>query len=281
MATQMERGVPLSVLCPKFLHANSTSHTWPFSAIAELIDNAYDPDVSAKQFWIDKTVIKGQDCLTFVDNGNGLTYEAMLKMFSFGYSDKIAVNGLEPIGIYGNGFKSGSMRLGQDAIVFSKSEKASCVGMFSQSYLKEIGAEQIIVPIGVRDQHKASLKDILRYSPFKTQAELLTEIRAINSTCSTGTTGTRIIIWNLRKTSTGLTEFDFMKDCYDIQISSEVYEAINDKPQPERTTSSIPESEYSLRVRNNHTYYAMLTPCRGGTDQNTQLTVAQCTFQDA
>uniref|UniRef100_A0A667WRA7 Morc S5 domain-containing protein n=1 Tax=Myripristis murdjan TaxID=586833 RepID=A0A667WRA7_9TELE len=202
-------------LCPKFLHANSTSHTWPFSAIAELIDNAYDPDVSAKQFWIDKTVIKGQDCLTFVDNGNGLTYEAMLKMFRYRYclsvvfteacSSKCSSHCIkkEPIGIYGNGFKSGSMRLGQDAIVFSKSEKASCVGMFSQSYLKEIGAEQIIVPIvnllHVREQHKASLKDILRYSPFKTQAELLTEIRAINSTCSTGTTGTRIIIWNLRK----------------------------------------------------------------------------------
>uniref|UniRef100_A0A667WSW6 MORC family CW-type zinc finger 3a n=1 Tax=Myripristis murdjan TaxID=586833 RepID=A0A667WSW6_9TELE len=239
-------------LCPKFLHTNSTSHTWPFSAIAELIDNAYDPDVSAKQFWIDKTVIKGQDCLTFMDNGNGLTYEAMLKMLSFGYSDKIAVNGLEPIGIYGNGFKSGSMRLGQDAIVFSKSEKASCVGMLSQSYLKEIGAEQIIVPIVsfelTGEEHKASLKDILSYSPFKTKAELLTEIGAVNSTCSTGTTGTRIIIWNLRKTSTGLTEFDFVKDRYDIQIPSEVYEAINDKSQPERTASSIPESEYSLRA---------------------------------
>lgn len=24
-------------LCPKFLHTNSTSHTWPFSAVAELI----------------------------------------------------------------------------------------------------------------------------------------------------------------------------------------------------------------------------------------------------
>lgn len=53
--------------------------------------------------------------------------------------------------------------------------------------------------LSVREQHKASLKDILQYSPFKTQAELLTEIGAINSTCSTGTTGTRIIIWNLRK----------------------------------------------------------------------------------
>lgn len=66
---------------------------------------------------------------------------------SFGYSDKTAVNGLEPIGIYGNGFKSGSMRLGRDAIVFSKSKTTSCVGMLSQTYLETIDAHQIIVPI--------------------------------------------------------------------------------------------------------------------------------------
>ncbi|RXM35737.1 MORC family CW-type zinc finger protein 3 [Acipenser ruthenus] len=67
-------------LCPKFLHTNSTSHTWPFSAIAELIDNAYDPDVNAKQLWIDKTLINGQTCLTFMDNGNGMDRDKMHKM---------------------------------------------------------------------------------------------------------------------------------------------------------------------------------------------------------
>lgn len=76
----------------------------------------------------------------------------LLKIFafsplSFGYSDKTAVNGVAPIGIYGNGFKSGSMRLGRDAIVFSKSKSTSCVGMLSQTYLEEIEAKQIIVPI--------------------------------------------------------------------------------------------------------------------------------------
>ncbi|KAF4108979.1 hypothetical protein G5714_010052 [Onychostoma macrolepis] len=80
MAVQTERGIPLSALNPKFLHTNSTSHTWPFSAIAELIDNAYDPDVSAKQFWIDRTTIRGQDCLTFMDNGAGMNYDKMYKM---------------------------------------------------------------------------------------------------------------------------------------------------------------------------------------------------------
>uniref|UniRef100_A0A7N8YJG0 Morc S5 domain-containing protein n=1 Tax=Mastacembelus armatus TaxID=205130 RepID=A0A7N8YJG0_9TELE len=221
---------------------------------SELIDNAYDPDVSAKQFWIAKTVIKDQDCLTFMDNGYGLDLRTMHKMLSFGFSDKTTVKGVQPIGIYGNGFKSGSMRLGKDAIVFSKSKSTSCVGMLSQTYLEKIGAEQIIVPIVLREEDKASLQDILRYSPFTTQEELLTELDVITPPWSTGKTGTRIIIWNLRRTSTGALEFDFEKDCYDIQIPSEVYDEMTDTfPQPQHS-SHIPESTYSLRVRSNSVY---------------------------
>ncbi|XP_028249810.1 MORC family CW-type zinc finger protein 3a isoform X2 [Parambassis ranga] len=191
-----------------------------------------------------------------MDNGNGLDHETMHKMLSFGYSDKTAVNGLQPIGIYGNGFKSGSMRLGKDAIVFSKSRTTSCVGMLSQTYLETIGAKQIIVPIVcfevqenslcVKEEHKASLQDILQYSPFEKEEELLTEINAISSSWSTGKTGTRIIIWNLRSTQT--TEFDFKTDRYDIRIPSEVYEELNTSQNLDRATSHVPESVYSLRA---------------------------------
>ncbi|XP_077472778.1 MORC family CW-type zinc finger protein 3a [Stigmatopora argus] len=255
MAVQKDRGVPLSTLSPKYLHTNSTSHTWPFSAIAELIDNACDPDVLADSFWIDKTVVQGHECLTFMDNGNGLDHEAMHKMLSFGYSDKVPVNGVEPIGMYGNGFKSGSMRLGRDAVVFSRSKKASCVGMLSQSYLEEIGAQQIVVPIVCFEhadgvyilcRHRASLQDILRYSPFKTEADLLTEISAITTTWTTSSSGTRIIIWNLRRTSSGSLEFDFNGDRYDIQIPSDVYEEFSQSG--ETIPSHIPQSIYSLRA---------------------------------
>lgn len=48
-----------------------------------LTDNAYDPDVSAKQFWIDKTIVKGELCLSFMDNGNGLDLETMHKMLRY------------------------------------------------------------------------------------------------------------------------------------------------------------------------------------------------------
>ncbi|XP_026073768.1 MORC family CW-type zinc finger protein 3-like isoform X1 [Carassius auratus] len=260
MAVQTERGIPLSALNPKFLHTNSTSHTWPFSAIAELIDNAYDPDVSAKQFWIDKTAIRGQDCLIFMDNGAGMDYDKMYKMLSFGFSDKETINGHVPVGLYGNGFKSGSMRLGKDTIVFSKNGESMCVGLLSQTYLQEIHAENVIVPIvsfkrigqsfRPESQHTTSLQDILRYSLFQTEEELLCELNAINATnAHHESTGTRIIIWNLRKTSTDKSEFDFDTDRYDIQIPSEVYESEKEKyKQPSRVFQSSPESDFSLRA---------------------------------
>ncbi|KAK7939246.1 hypothetical protein WMY93_002572 [Mugilogobius chulae] len=231
---QTDRGVPLSTLAPKYLHTNSTSHTCPFSAIAELIDNAYDPDVNAQHFWIDKTVVSKQECLTFMDDGNGLDYKTMHKMLSFGYSDKVALKGVQPIGIYGNGFKSGSMRLGKDAIVFSKSKTVMCIGMLSQTYLEKTGAEQI-------HEHRASLQDILCHSPFKTETSLLTEINAIGPSWSKTKTGTRIIIWNLRRKSDGGLEIDFHFDRYDIRMQSDVYQEMND-------ASFIPESVYSLRA---------------------------------
>ncbi|XP_051565686.1 MORC family CW-type zinc finger protein 3-like isoform X1 [Myxocyprinus asiaticus] len=259
MAVQMQSGIPLSALNPKYLHTNSTSHTWPFSAIAELIDNAYDPDVNAKKFWIDKTVIRGQDCLTFMDNGAGLDYDKMYKMLSFGFSDKKAKNGHVPVGLYGNGFKSGSMRLGKDAIVLSKKEESMCVGLLSQTYLHKIQAENVIVPIvsfkhigqsfRPESQHAASLQDILRYSLFQTEAELLSELNAINAHYSSGSTGTRIIIWNLRKALTDKSEFDFEVDRYDIRIPADVYESEKQTyKQSCHTLQSSPESDFSLRA---------------------------------
>ena len=41
MENALEHGVRLSQTSPKFLHANSTSHTWIFSAFAELVKEEY------------------------------------------------------------------------------------------------------------------------------------------------------------------------------------------------------------------------------------------------
>ncbi|KAM9254272.1 MORC family CW-type zinc finger protein 3 isoform 1-T1 [Dugong dugon] len=254
MAAQPPGGIRLSALCPKFLHTNSTSHTWPFSAVAELIDNAYDPDVNAKQIWIDKTVINGHICLTFTDNGNGMTSDKLHKMLSFGFSDKVTMNGHVPVGLYGNGFKSGSMRLGKDAIVFTKNGESMSVGFLSQSYLEAIKAEHVVVPIVAFNNHrqminlaesKASLAAILEHSLFSTEQKLLAELDAVM-----GKKGTRIIIWNLRSYKNGATEFDFDKDKYDIRIPEDLDETTGKKGyrKQERMDQIAPESDYSLRA---------------------------------
>ncbi|XP_067849373.1 MORC family CW-type zinc finger protein 3a isoform X3 [Heptranchias perlo] len=248
------QGIPLSALSPKFLHTNSTSHTWPFSAIAELIDNAYDPDVNAKQMWIDKTMIKQHICLTFADNGYGMNQGKLHKMLSFGFSDKVAINGHAPVGLYGNGFKSGSMRLGKDAMVFTKNGETCSVGFLSQTYLEAVKAENVIVPIISFNQNKklinentqSSLTAILQHSLFSTEKELLAELEVIS-----GKRGTRIIIWNVRKTKDGKSEFDFESDKYDIRIPGDILDdsAGNRKyKRQERMDQSVPESDYSLRA---------------------------------
>ncbi|XP_007423389.1 MORC family CW-type zinc finger protein 3 [Python bivittatus] len=253
-AVQSQSGILLSALCPKFLHTNSTSHTWPFSAVAELIDNAYDPDVNAKQMWIDKTIINENICLTFMDNGNGMNADKLHKMLSFGFSDKVTLNGHVPVGLYGNGFKSGSMRLGKDAIVFTKNGEVMSVGLLSQTFLEVTKAEHVIVPIISfsekrqvmnPDESAASLRAILDYSLFPTEEELLAELDAVK-----GKKGTRIIIWNLRREKNEQTEFDFDTDKYDIRIPADLDEVTGKRgyKKQERQDQNIPESDYSLRA---------------------------------
>lgn len=256
-----DRGIPLSAVCPRYLHTNSTTHKWPFSAVAELIDNAYDPDVKAKQIWIDKTTIKNEDCLVFMDNGAGMDDDKLHKMLSFGFNDKKIVGNHVPVGYYGNGFKAGSMRLGKDAIVFTKQSKTMCVGLLSQTYLKKINAQNVIVPIvkftyseqieKAVPEHMSSLNDILHYSLFNTIEELLAEFKIIDEQCSKSS-GTRIIIWNLHKKSSEdskepLAEFDFTHDEFDIRLPV-VCEDTMEKNKQAEYDKSVPESKYSLRA---------------------------------
>ncbi|NWZ26964.1 MORC3 protein, partial [Asarcornis scutulata] len=216
-------------------------------------DNAYDPDVSAKQIWIDKTVINDNICLTFTDNGNGMNTEKLHKMLSFGFSEKSVMNGRVPVGLYGNGFKSGSMRLGKDAIVFTKNGETMSVGLLSQTFLEVTKAEHVMVPIvtfnnqhilSITYEQKVVLKAILSHSLFPTEEKLLAELDAIM-----GKKGTRIIIWNLRRDKNEKTEFDFDKDKYDIRIPEDLDETgKRGYKKQERLDQIVPESDYSLRA---------------------------------
>ncbi|XP_047652162.1 MORC family CW-type zinc finger protein 3 isoform X2 [Phacochoerus africanus] len=182
-----------------------------------------------------------------------MTSDKLHKMLSFGFSDKVTMNGHVPVGLYGNGFKSGSMRLGKDAIVFTKNGESMSVGFLSQTYLEVIKAEHVVVPIVAfskdrqiinSTESKASLAAILEHSLFSTEQKLLAELDAIMST-----KGTRIIIWNLRSYKSA-TEFDFDKDKYDIRIPEDLDDTAGKKgyKKQERMDQIAPESDYSLRA---------------------------------
>jgi len=78
--------------------------------------------------------LEGGVRLIFTDNGLGMSPVHMMKMLSFGYCDKGSneIDGDQFIGQYGNGFKSGSMRLAKDALVFSKHGNTMSIGFLSQ-----------------------------------------------------------------------------------------------------------------------------------------------------
>ncbi|XP_047441492.1 MORC family CW-type zinc finger protein 3 [Mugil cephalus] len=257
MARLSEHGIRLSSMSPSFLNSNSTSHTWPFSAVAELIDNASDPGVSAKQIWIDAVNEGDHLCLTFTDNGSGMTPNKLHKMLSFGFTEKGSGKASQQaIGIYGNGFKSGSMRLGRDALIFTKNGGCQTVGMLSQTYLENIKAQAVIVPIVpfsqqtksmiVTEDSEASLAAILQHSIINSLEQIHAHFDSIASK-----KGTKILIWNIRRAKDGKSEIDFETDASDLRLPEIQIEELKKGLRNSgslRAEQNIPEMHYSLRA---------------------------------
>ncbi|GAA6093272.1 MORC family CW-type zinc finger protein 3-like isoform X2 [Tachysurus ichikawai] len=96
-------------------------------------------------------------------------------------------------------------------------------------------------------KHAESLRDILAHSLFNTEEELFSQFKVIESLAKLS--GTCIIIWNLRRKSSGEFEFDFLKDPKDIRILDDVYKKFRKSNKRQAQESmSVPESVYSLRA---------------------------------
>ncbi|XP_059150149.1 MORC family CW-type zinc finger protein 3-like [Physella acuta] len=250
-------GISMSLVHPRYLHSNSTSHTWAFSAVAELIDNAYDPEVGASRIDIDVTERGGQTCLTFLDNGVGMDIDKLYMLLSFGFCEKESYdrnNLRKPIGQYGNGFKSGTMRLGKDVIVFTRRRKTASVGFLSQTYLQAIEAKSVLVPLLEYElpgyTRKRNLDAIKQHSIFKTEEELLAELRNLESTV----VGTKIIIYNLNKRlADGNLELDFVSDVHDINCPDSYMPEIKNDSQ-----TTVVDNKYRHSLRE----YCSILYCR-------------------
>ncbi|XP_065852635.1 protein MICRORCHIDIA 2-like [Euphorbia lathyris] len=219
---------------PKFLHSNATSHKWAFGAIAELMDNAVDEIHNGATFLkVDKfNIMKDNSpALVFQDDGGGMGPDSLRKCMSLGYSSKKSNT---TIGQYGNGFKTSTMRLGADALVFSRTSHASkatqSVGLLSYTFLRKTGQDDVIVPMidfdisghwvepiiySSQDDWSSNLKTILEWSPFTSKDELMQQFEDI------GPHGTKIVIYNLWLNDEGIYELSFDDDDEDIRLRDE------------------------------------------------------------
>ncbi|VAH76835.1 unnamed protein product [Triticum turgidum subsp. durum] len=249
---------------PKFLHSNATSHKWAFGAIAELLDNAIDEVNNGATFVrVNKFTNPrdGSSSLLVQDDGGGMDPDALRCCMSFGFSDKQSD---AFIGQYGNGFKTSTMRLGADVIVFTQNQKnwtpTRSIGLLSYTFLMETGCDDVLVPTVdyQYDLTTASYTQLLRHnqklfssnlailskwSPFASEAELLKQFDDI------GEHGTKIIVFNLWFNDDGDMELDFNSDKKDILITGAQKKVKTNKHEKLVTQDYIANRlRYSLRA---------------------------------
>ncbi|RIA05757.1 hypothetical protein BRARA_K01561 [Brassica rapa] len=254
---------------PKFLHSNATSHKWALGAFAELLDNALD-EVASGATYVNVDMLEnkkeGNRMLLIEDNGGGMDPEKMRQCMSLGYSAKSKL--ANTIGQYGNGFKTSTMRLGADVIVFSrcpgKNGKSSTqsIGLLSYTFLRSTGKEDIVVPMldyEKRDTEwskivRSSLSDwdknvrtIIQWSPFSSEEDLLRQFGLMKN-C-----GTRIIIYNLWEDDHGLLELDFDADPHDIQLRG-----VNRDEKNIKMAAQFPNSRHFLTFKHSLRSYVSI-----------------------
>ncbi|CAN6922196.1 unnamed protein product, partial [Brassica oleracea] len=254
---------------PKFLHSNATSHKWALGAFAELLDNALD-EVASGATYVNVDMLEnkkeGNRMLLIEDNGGGMNPEKMRQCMSLGYSAKSKL--ANTIGQYGNGFKTSTMRLGADVIVFSRSpgkdgkSSTQSIGLLSYTFLRSTGKEDIVVPMldyerrdtewskiarsSLSDWDK-NVKTIIQWSPFSSEEDLLRQFALMNDH------GTRIIIYNLWEDDQGMLELDFDADPHDIQLRG-----VNRDEKNIKMAAQFPNSRHFLTYKHSLRSYASI-----------------------
>ncbi|KAJ6676445.1 PROTEIN MICRORCHIDIA 7 [Salix viminalis] len=254
---------------PKFLHSNATSHKWALGAFAELLDNALDEFGNGATFVNIDMVESKKDrsrMLLIEDNGGGMDPDKMRQCMSLGYSAKSKL--ANTIGQYGNGFKTSTMRLGADVIVFSrcpgKDGKSSTqsIGLLSYTFLRSTGKEDIVVPMldferkgrewsgmirSSANDWNRNVETIVHWSPFSSEADLLRQFNLMSDH------GTRIIIYNLWEDDQGLLELDFDSDPHDVQLRG-----VNRDEKHIKMAKEFPNSRHFLTYRHSLRNYASI-----------------------
>ncbi|XP_055003507.1 ATPase MORC2 isoform X3 [Sorex araneus] len=210
----------------EYLHTNSTTHEFLFGALAELVDNARDADATRIDIYAERREdLRGGFMLCFLDDGAGMDPSDAASVIQFGKSAKRTPESTQ-IGQYGNGLKSGSMRIGKDFILFTKKEDTMTCLFLSRTFHEEEGIDEVIVPLPTwnartRDPVTDNVEKfaietelIYKYSPFHNEEEVMNQFMKIP-----GDSGTLVIIFNLKLMDNGEPELDITSNPKDIQMA--------------------------------------------------------------
>ncbi|XP_064652426.1 ATPase MORC2-like isoform X2 [Lineus longissimus] len=227
-------GLSRAQLSFDYLHTNSTTHEFLFGALAELVDNARDATARKIDiFTMKDEQLRGGFVLCFLDDGEGMDPDETSDIITFGKSSKRSMDS-HLIGMYGNGLKSGSMRIGNDIMLFTKKGQTMTCLFLSRTFHEEENIEEVIVPIpsfekdtkkpivtGVTDRERQAVEMglILKYSPFRTESEFFDQFNKIP-----GKSGTLIMVYNLKLLDNGEPELDINTDREDILLSNPTIE---------------------------------------------------------
>ncbi|KAK7088182.1 ATPase MORC2A-like [Littorina saxatilis] len=213
-----------------YLHTNSTTHEFLFGALAELLDNARDASATKINIYtVADTSLRGGYAMFFLDDGEGMDPNETADIVTFGKSTKRCVDS-NSIGMYGNGLKSGSMRLGNDLIMFTKKGLTMSCLFLSRTFHEEEGIDEVIVPLpsfeaGTRrpltkggraqERQETEMELIYKYSPFRTEQHFFSQFDRIE-----GNSGTLVVVFNLKLLDDGNTELDVNSDKFDILLAN-------------------------------------------------------------
>uniref|UniRef100_A0A8C9WJ01 MORC family CW-type zinc finger 2 n=1 Tax=Scleropages formosus TaxID=113540 RepID=A0A8C9WJ01_SCLFO len=239
-----------------YLHTNSTTHEFLFGALAELVDNASSdtcgfPPCSNLEKRLD---LRGGYTLCFLDDGTGMDPNEAKQVIQFGKSSKRSPESTH-IGQYGNGLKSGSMRIGKDFILFTKKDNMLTCLFLSRTFHEEEGLDEVIVPLPTwdntnmqpvtQDPEKFAIETelIYKYSPFQTEAQLMEQFRKIE-----GESGTLVIIYNLKLMDTREPELDVETDHQDIVMAGVAPEGVKPERRSFRAYAAVLYIDPRMRI---------------------------------
>uniref|UniRef100_A0A671YDW9 MORC family CW-type zinc finger 2 n=1 Tax=Sparus aurata TaxID=8175 RepID=A0A671YDW9_SPAAU len=198
--------------------------------------------------------LRGGYMLCFLDDGTGMDPNEATHVIQFGKSSKRSPESTQ-IGQYGNGLKSGSMRIGKDFILFTKKGTTLTCLFLSRTFHEEEGLDEVIVPLPswdlktkeplTSDPEKYAIETelIFKYSPFKNEQQLMEQFSKIESS-----SGTLVIIYNLKLMDSREPELDVETDHQDILMAGTLAEGVKPERRSFRAYAAVLYIDPRMRI---------------------------------